>query len=142
MTELVNNTTLAEARLYMCIYNLYNSEIHPREHGDRFVHAYNHFYCMECMACSDNVVRAGLTPKYIDKHTLVEMLDYTGRPVNRTKFLGIEDNQEISTTIFRPPVPDFGVTKFQVDRVAVWYQWNLGGFVYKCDGGSLCVCEC
>ena len=102
----------------------------------------SHPDCMECMACSDNVVRAGLTPKYIDKHTLVEMLDYTGRPVNRTKFLGIEDNQEISTTIFRPPVPDFGVTKFQVDRVAVWYQWNLGGFVYKCDGGSLCVCEC
>ena len=44
--------------------------------------------CMECMACSDNVVRAGLTPKYIDKHTLVEMLDYTSRSVSKTKFEG------------------------------------------------------
>jgi mannose-6-phosphate isomerase len=41
------------------------------------------------MACSDNVVRAGLTPKYIDKHTLVEMLDYTSRTVAKTRFPGI-----------------------------------------------------
>ena len=51
--------------------------------------------CMECMACSDNVVRAGLTPKYIDKHTLVEMLDYTGRSVAHRKFPGIEDVIEV-----------------------------------------------
>lgn len=70
--------------------------------------------CMECMACSDNVVRAGLTPKYIDVHTLCEMLDYTGRPVSRTKFLGIESHSNIHITIFNPPVHDFGVSKFEV----------------------------
>ena len=43
---------------------------------------------MECMACSDNVVRAGCTPKYRDVHTLCEMLDYTGKPANKTKFPG------------------------------------------------------
>ncbi len=32
--------------------------------------------CVECMACSDNVVRAGLTPKYKDVSTLCEMLTY------------------------------------------------------------------
>ena len=31
---------------------------------------------MECMARSDNVVRAGLTPKTIDKKTLIDMLTY------------------------------------------------------------------
>ena len=31
---------------------------------------------METMACSDNVVRAGLTPKTIDKETLLHMLTY------------------------------------------------------------------
>lgn len=39
-------------------------------------HAYLSGDCIECMACSDNVVRAGLTPKYIDKVTLHQMLTY------------------------------------------------------------------
>ncbi len=33
--------------------------------------------CVECMACSDNVVRAGLTPKFKDVPTLCDMLTYT-----------------------------------------------------------------
>ena len=32
--------------------------------------------CIECMALSDNVVRAGLTPKYKDSATLCKMLNY------------------------------------------------------------------
>ena len=32
--------------------------------------------CIECMATSDNVVRAGLTPKYRDVQTLCSMLTY------------------------------------------------------------------
>jgi len=39
-------------------------------------HAYLYGDCIECMACSDNVVRAGLTPKEIDKETLFSMLTY------------------------------------------------------------------
>ena len=31
---------------------------------------------MECMACSDNVVRAGLTPKLRDTDVLISMLTY------------------------------------------------------------------
>lgn len=31
---------------------------------------------LECMACSDNVVRVGLTPKFRDVNTLVNMLTY------------------------------------------------------------------
>lgn len=33
--------------------------------------------CVEIMACSDNVVRAGLTPKLRDVPTLCSMLTYT-----------------------------------------------------------------
>lgn len=40
------------------------------------IHAYLFGDCMECMACSDNVVRAGLTPKLIDVPTLCSMLEY------------------------------------------------------------------
>ncbi|KAL4179085.1 hypothetical protein AMTRI_Chr13g118320 [Amborella trichopoda] len=39
-------------------------------------HAYIHGECIECMATSDNVVRAGLTPKYRDVQTLCSMLTY------------------------------------------------------------------
>ncbi|WJX80591.1 Mannose-6-phosphate isomerase [Trifolium repens] len=39
-------------------------------------HAYLSGECVECMATSDNVVRAGLTPKFIDVPTLCSMLTY------------------------------------------------------------------
>lgn len=39
-------------------------------------HAYLHGECVECMATSDNVVRAGLTPKTLDVQTLCSMLTY------------------------------------------------------------------
>eukprot|EP00834_Sanchytrium_tribonematis_P004358 NODE_210_length_12844_cov_1.045822.p2 type:complete len:365 gc:universal NODE_210_length_12844_cov_1.045822:8028-6934(-) len=39
-------------------------------------HAYLSGDCMECMANSDNVVRAGLTPKFRDVDTLLNMLSW------------------------------------------------------------------
>ncbi|KZV36870.1 mannose-6-phosphate isomerase 1-like [Dorcoceras hygrometricum] len=39
-------------------------------------HAYIYGECIECMATSDNVVRAGLTPKHRDVQTLCSMLTY------------------------------------------------------------------
>lgn len=39
-------------------------------------HAYLSGDCIECMATSDNVVRAGLTPKHRDIQTLCSMLTY------------------------------------------------------------------
>ncbi|XP_059177857.1 mannose-6-phosphate isomerase-like [Physella acuta] len=96
-------------------------------------HAFLSGDCMECMACSDNVVRAGLTPKYIDVHTLCEMLDYTGRPVNRTKFQGIESHSNIHITIFNPPVPDFGVSKYEAPTGTTSFQ--LQGF----ESASICI---
>jgi mannose-6-phosphate isomerase len=63
-------------------------------------HAYLHGQCIECMACSDNVVRAGLTPKFKDISTLIDMLDYQPLTIEQTKFPGqkISDN----TTQFDP----------------------------------------
>ena len=39
-------------------------------------HAYLSGSCIECMATSDNVVRAGLTPKHRDVNVLCSMLTY------------------------------------------------------------------
>ncbi|MCB0336582.1 MAG: mannose-6-phosphate isomerase, class I [Bdellovibrionales bacterium] len=44
--------------------------------GPNIAHAYLRNQLAECMAPSDNVVRAGLTVKPIDVETLLEMLDY------------------------------------------------------------------
>ncbi|XP_065037829.1 mannose-6-phosphate isomerase 2-like isoform X2 [Musa acuminata AAA Group] len=44
--------------------------------GSNEPHAYISGDCIECMAASDNVVRAGLTAKYIDVPTLCSMLTY------------------------------------------------------------------
>lgn len=40
------------------------------------LHAYLSGDCVECMALSDNTIRAGLTPKFQDVDTLLEMLSY------------------------------------------------------------------
>lgn len=44
--------------------------------GANELHAYLRGECIECMATSDNVVRAGLTPKDRDVHILCSMLTY------------------------------------------------------------------
>lgn len=44
--------------------------------GANELHAYLSGECVECMALSDNVVRAGLTPKFKDCETLCNMLVY------------------------------------------------------------------
>ena len=44
--------------------------------GPNEPHAYLSGDCIECMALSDNVVRAGLTPKFCDVETLCSMLHY------------------------------------------------------------------
>ncbi|KAG1753004.1 mannose-6-phosphate isomerase [Suillus lakei] len=74
-------------------------------------HAYVEGDIMECMANSDNVIRAGLTPKPKDIPNLVSVLTYTAsdwqkhmvKPVNVTPH----------TLKYDPPIPDF--TVFQVN---------------------------
>jgi mannose-6-phosphate isomerase len=64
------------------------------------------------MACSDNVVRAGLTPKYKDVETLCNMLTYSCEPSDLKRFQGIQEDEY--TLRFCPPVPDFSVAKINV----------------------------
>ncbi|XP_015180069.1 PREDICTED: mannose-6-phosphate isomerase [Polistes dominula] len=83
-------------------------------------HAYIYGDCIECMACSDNIVRAGLTPKLKDVKTLTEMLTYKCEPDFAKKFPGYcEDN---CTEIFQPPVPDFAVAKILIPCDKMEYE--------------------
>ena len=49
------------------------------------IHAYVSGDIIECMASSDNVVRAGFTPKFKDVSTLTSMLTYSYAPIEEQK---------------------------------------------------------
>eukprot|EP00123_Amoebidium_parasiticum_P016299 comp23378_c0_seq1/m.38696 comp23378_c0_seq1/g.38696 ORF comp23378_c0_seq1/g.38696 comp23378_c0_seq1/m.38696 type:complete len:421 (-) comp23378_c0_seq1:539-1801(-) len=70
-------------------------------------HAYLQGECVECMACSDNVVRAGLTPKFKDVPNLVSMLTYQYGPADDRILPGQTDPKDPVMQIFDPPIPEF-----------------------------------
>ncbi|KAL3266943.1 hypothetical protein HHI36_011093 [Cryptolaemus montrouzieri] len=80
-------------------------------------HAYISGDCVECMACSDNVVRAGLTPKFIDVETLVSMLTYHCNPAEEKIFW--PHPEDTFTQVFKPPVPDFAVARIRIPAETV-----------------------
>ena len=72
--------------------------------------------CMECMACSDNVVRAGLTPKFKDVPTLCSMLNYSCKAASENLFQPTPHPTDNHVTIYNPPIPDFAVARIQVRK--------------------------
>ncbi|XP_031830410.1 mannose phosphate isomerase [Nomia melanderi] len=88
--------------------------------GPNEPHAYLSGDCVECMACSDNVVRAGLTPKLKDVPTLIEMLTYNCEPVSAKKFQPSREDE--CTEVFRPPVLDFAVAKITIPPGRSYYD--------------------
>lgn len=74
------------------------------------------------MACSDNVVRAGLTPKLKDVDTLCEMLDYHCRTKEETIFSYIKSPNNPFVTIYDPPVPEFTVARIQVSETIITHR--------------------
>ncbi|TFV96489.1 mannose-6-phosphate isomerase, class I [Leifsonia flava] len=67
------------------------------------IHAYLSGLGIELMAASDNVLRGGLTPKYIDVEELLDVLDFT--PVDEP--LLAPETPSAGVHVFRPDVPDF-----------------------------------
>ena len=72
-------------------------------------HAYLKGNIIECMANSDNVVRVGLTLKYKDARSLLEILRYEPGPV---KILG--GTSVGGTVVYKTPAPEFRVSRFDV----------------------------
>jgi len=66
---------------------------------------------VECMACSDNVIRAGLTPKEKDVKRLVELLSYRTYSPSQVLFSSTRVSANVES--YEPPVPDFAVDKIQ-----------------------------
>lgn len=102
-------------------------------------HAYLSGDCIECMACSDNVIRAGLTPKFKDVDTLLEMVNYRAEPKSR-KFFEPEICCDGFSKLFIPPVPDFAVKEIRVQANSTErYQlknWANGSIMIVLQGSA------
>jgi mannose-6-phosphate isomerase len=70
------------------------------------VHAYSSGFGVEIMASSDNVVRAGLTPKHVDVGELLHIANFTPMPAPLWEPQALSTN----TLIYRPPVAEFALT--------------------------------
>lgn len=106
-------------------------------------HAYIYGDCVECMACSDNTVRAGLTPKYIDVNTLCEMLNYSPAPADSKVFPGVQDEADPCVTVYDPPVPDFTVLRIQVPPSVQQYVLSpvdSASILLVIDGDATALC--
>ncbi|KAG5971426.1 hypothetical protein E4U58_007573 [Claviceps cyperi] len=85
------------------------------------IHAYLSGDIVECMAASDNVVRAGLTPKFKDVTTLVDMLTYNYAPIEEQKMAPADYpyatlnrtgySSGSAVVLYDPPIEEFSVVR-------------------------------
>jgi mannose-6-phosphate isomerase len=90
------------------------------------IHAYVSGDIIECMASSDNVVRAGFTPKFKDVPTLTQMLTYSYAPIEEQKLRPVDYPYAIlnatayssasSAMLYDPPIEEFSVVKTDLNR--------------------------
>lgn len=84
-------------------------------------HAYISGDIIECMAASDNVVRAGFTPKFKDVKNLVEMLTYNYGTVDDQKMKqeGFERSSGAGESVlYNPPIEEFAVLETTFEKSA------------------------
>ena len=108
------------------------------------IHAYLSGDIVECMASSDNVVRAGFTPKFKDVDTLSSMLTYSYAPIEEqkmhpadytfVKLNTIAFQSESSSILYDPPIDEFAVVKTELRREKARATFE------PLDGPSIIIC--
>lgn len=108
------------------------------------IHAYLSGDIIECMASSDNVVRAGFTPKFKDVDTLTSMLTYSYAPIseqkmNPTDYAYAKMNttaysSNSSNTLYDPPIPEFAVVRTALKKNGAKTTFD------PIDGPSIVLC--
>lgn len=74
------------------------------------VHAYLHGLGVEVMASSDNVLRGGLTPKFVDVPELLQTMEFQAVALPR---LHAERNH-LDQEMFRPPFAEFALQRIEL----------------------------
>ncbi|KAJ5382464.1 Mannose-6-phosphate isomerase [Penicillium concentricum] len=108
------------------------------------IHAYISGDIIECMASSDNVVRAGFTPKFKDVDTLTQMLTYSYAPIEEQKLQATDYPYVIlnatayssasSAMLYDPPIDEFSVIKTDLNRTGAKATFD------PIDGPSIFIC--
>ena len=100
------------------------------------------------MASSDNVVRAGFTPKFQDIPTLTTMLTYDHAPISEQKmspvdYHNVKLNQTAYTSsssviLYDPPIEEFAVVKTELNQKGAKANFEAieGPSVIICTTGS------
>jgi len=103
---------------------------------------------MECMAASDNVVRAGFTPKFKDVSTLTSMLTYSYAPISAQKMYpvdypyvtlsGAAYSSNSSAILYDPPIEEFSVVKTDLKRkgAKATFEAIQGPSIIICTAGE------
>jgi mannose-6-phosphate isomerase len=112
------------------------------------IHAYLSGDIIECMASSDNVVRAGFTPKFKDVSTLTTMLTYSYAPISEQKMSPTDYpyatlnasaySSNSSSTLYDPPIPEFAVVRTALNKTGakVTFDPIQGPSIVLCTKGK------
>ncbi len=93
------------------------------------IHAYLEGLGIELMSASDNVLRGGLTPKYVDVPELLKVLDFRPLPLPYLQ----PERPQAGVAVFRPDLRDFVLTVVSPDATA-------GGVVLPLTGPAIALC--
>jgi enoyl-CoA hydratase len=110
------------------LISLFMNHFHKQKGESFFIdanipHAYIYGNCLELMACSDNVIRLGLTPKLVDKENfdkiikdnLEEMIYDENNKEDEVQFVKIDKENKI-TTYDVDFIDDFKLQVFDIDK--------------------------
>jgi mannose-6-phosphate isomerase len=117
------------------------------------IHAYISGNIIECMASSDNVIRAGFTPKFQDVDTLTEILTYDHEPPEKQLLEPVDyPYATLNSTayssgseclLYDPPIEEFSVVRTVLKKAGAKVTFEgLGGpsiIICTSGGGSISV---
>ena len=97
-------------------------------------HAYLQGVALEVMANSDNVLRAGLTPKYIDIPELVANVKFDAKPANQLLTTPVKNGAELDFPI---PVDDFAFSLHSLSAQATAIDQQSAAILFCVEGEAV-----
>ncbi|EXJ82619.1 mannose-6-phosphate isomerase [Capronia epimyces CBS 606.96] len=112
------------------------------------IHAYISGDIIECMASSDNVIRAGFTPKFQDVDTLTDILTYDHDPPEQqllqpvpypyATLNGTAYSSGSESLLYDPPIEEFSVVRTELKKpgAKATFEGLAGPSIVICTSGE------